>query len=1061
MYAQVEKPKEKVSNAVANDVSHKQGGDESVFQFVDNRSEAVAQMKLHEMANNSPRVKHTTQIQAMADKNPARLQKPIQKKENNNGPPDNLKSGFRHLSGMDISDVKVHYNSDKHVVNQKLGSVQSTRQLKSKVAINDDKGLEKKAGVMRAKALEERNLHSNIQVAQMAKINPENLDPEVTEIYNLLPHGFKSILLRVPEVQFAPFYTLSPRQQVDFFHLLRATGQIAIRVLMSMPQQNLLTSGEQTIQLYPLKIFQRFLTQNRNIIQQILGMATGRMGAFHLGKQTFMIDRPSLLKMSSFNLLKASSKLLDKRPMTSGPKSSPPLKLKPSTMGGLDKDVMIVQNVIHELQTTASPQALENSDFKKLTESIQLCLEKIPEGKKQDKVDQLREMIDKLPEEYSELVVNMAHKALNPYDYQLSIPDAKFLGPSRVQHSTLVKKFEGDQQAQSISSKDDHSHISNRGIQQIVRIEGQLYTTIYMTVFADASGKKGRPKHKDFEQDENGQIMIHTGGKGPGENTLWISIGRPLRQIKWMELYGSKNGTPLIRSFLIPLAVANAISGETATEHKTSGYDVDFNVDKHYEMNQTGINKGSSLEMLRRYALPGSLRTYSDPSVFDKKPAPKHWGDTRSIHELNEKMGIPNEPLTKFNVFVDRFKGDFTSQTEYGEQAKTLSRIYAYYTENSYLLPENENMPGDAKEQANAFYRENRPNNEISIEDFMEKFVSPWASQAQISKIIADDYQGLVLKAHELPEKAPEVSFTSKSRKGHRGERRSASVTMSKQIQTLLQSRYDFLGALHLTERAILNVFGNQSYQGDNKKYLGPIHLWIKKLQKNYDFVGGNVEIVKKDFPEYRSQAHAYLEMLEKNCSSDKTITPVTEALRNALFVKIAPSQSSSGFSVPVSFGSLSSGSNLSQDQVDVVESGQVLHANNTAGGGDCFYHSIYEALNYAKSDGGTQQEIRDQIVLAIRGNTRLAASHFGTGPAGQTAIQRFIQEVSTQSTWVPDHGPAIVADALRIRIIIHRPNGAVYYDAQPNTTIVGGVSATIHLQYTGAHYNSYTADAL
>ncbi len=107
---------------------------------------------------------------------------PIQRKENNTGMPDSLKSGVENLSGMDMSDVKVHYNSDKpaqlsalayaqgndihvgpgqekhvpheawHVVQQRQGRVQATTQLKESVPVNDDPGLEHEADVMGAKA---------------------------------------------------------------------------------------------------------------------------------------------------------------------------------------------------------------------------------------------------------------------------------------------------------------------------------------------------------------------------------------------------------------------------------------------------------------------------------------------------------------------------------------------------------------------------------------------------------------------------------------------------------------------------------------------------------------------------------------------------------------------------------------------------------------------------------------------------------------------------------------------------------------------------------------------
>ncbi|MEX1030087.1 MAG: DUF4157 domain-containing protein [Paenibacillaceae bacterium] len=107
----------------------------------------------------------------------------IQKKENKTGMPDNLKSGVEALSGTDMSDVRVNYNSDKpdkvnalayaqgndihvgpgqeehlpheawHVVQQKHSRVNPTLQAKG-LAINDDDALEREADVMGAKAMQ-------------------------------------------------------------------------------------------------------------------------------------------------------------------------------------------------------------------------------------------------------------------------------------------------------------------------------------------------------------------------------------------------------------------------------------------------------------------------------------------------------------------------------------------------------------------------------------------------------------------------------------------------------------------------------------------------------------------------------------------------------------------------------------------------------------------------------------------------------------------------------------------------------------------------------------------
>jgi hypothetical protein len=176
------KAQENKSQPVANTVSQQQSAGEPAF--IDNRPEAVAQRKLQQMANKSAQAKQAAQLQALANNHAAQKQQPIQKKENNTGLPDNLKTGIESLSGISLHDVKVHFNSDKpsqlqahayaqgteihvapgqeqhlpheawHVVQQKQGRVKPTLQMKSGVYVNDDTGLEKEADVMGAKAVD-------------------------------------------------------------------------------------------------------------------------------------------------------------------------------------------------------------------------------------------------------------------------------------------------------------------------------------------------------------------------------------------------------------------------------------------------------------------------------------------------------------------------------------------------------------------------------------------------------------------------------------------------------------------------------------------------------------------------------------------------------------------------------------------------------------------------------------------------------------------------------------------------------------------------------------------
>ncbi|MFC1750877.1 DUF4157 domain-containing protein [Pseudomonadota bacterium] len=202
MNAQEGKVQKPQGDSMTSAASQKQSDVESTCQFVDNRTEAIAQRKLKALihhgdqvsqlrksqaiANSSPQAKQTAQLQAMADHACSQQREFIQKKGNNTGLPDDLKTGMENLSGMSLDDVKVHRNSDKpsqlqahayaqgadiylgsgqekhlphelgHVVQQKQGKVKPTMQLKGRVQVNDDERLEREADVMGVKALQMR-----------------------------------------------------------------------------------------------------------------------------------------------------------------------------------------------------------------------------------------------------------------------------------------------------------------------------------------------------------------------------------------------------------------------------------------------------------------------------------------------------------------------------------------------------------------------------------------------------------------------------------------------------------------------------------------------------------------------------------------------------------------------------------------------------------------------------------------------------------------------------------------------------------------------------------------
>ncbi|WP_340064040.1 DUF4157 domain-containing protein [Ascidiimonas aurantiaca] len=161
-----------------------------------NTSDRVLQLKtVQGMANSSVQSRQMQQWATKAHIYAEQRNLPVQPKTNQTGLPDQLKTGIESLSGYAMDDVKVHYHSAKpaqlqahaytrgtniyvapgqekhlphetwHVVQQKQGRVQPTLQLKGKIPVNDDPGLEKEADIMGARALSATSTLQTLQTA--------------------------------------------------------------------------------------------------------------------------------------------------------------------------------------------------------------------------------------------------------------------------------------------------------------------------------------------------------------------------------------------------------------------------------------------------------------------------------------------------------------------------------------------------------------------------------------------------------------------------------------------------------------------------------------------------------------------------------------------------------------------------------------------------------------------------------------------------------------------------------------------------------------------------------
>ncbi len=190
----------------------------STFQFIQLQAAADDQGKGNRITQLQSKSAQFTgfsrvaQLQAKRDSQISSTQSPVvQREENKTGLPDGLKSGMESISGFSLDDVKVYRNSDKpaqlqahayaqgtdihlgpgqekhlphelgHVVQQKEGRVKPTVQLKGKVNINDDSGLEKEADSIGANALKFGSLNSNSATNQTVQTRKNDSNQKVIQ----------------------------------------------------------------------------------------------------------------------------------------------------------------------------------------------------------------------------------------------------------------------------------------------------------------------------------------------------------------------------------------------------------------------------------------------------------------------------------------------------------------------------------------------------------------------------------------------------------------------------------------------------------------------------------------------------------------------------------------------------------------------------------------------------------------------------------------------------------------------------------------------------------------
>ncbi len=394
--------------------------------------------------------------------------------------------------------------------------------------------------------------------------------------------------------------------------------------------------------------------------------------------------------------------------------------------------------------------------------------------------------------------------------------------------------------------------------------------------------------------------------------------------------------------------------------------------------------------------------------------------------------------------------------------------------------PEGKSIPSDDVARlavARTFFRLHRPpdlaDDDAGLGLFVRDYVAPWASQAQISIAIAEDYEEMATtERDDLPIKPTHDEFGTPGAEPGRGERRAAAVQLSAESRKVLQARFGFVTGLRAVSEPMTVAFKLGGASPAARKLLGPLRDVIAKIMADYGFVVGDVAVVEKQLPLYRKDVETSLKALE--LLAEKSLDTVVEALQDAL-EGADPSQSTGSKSTAATAAKSSrSAKSVGRSGPKSVEksvpassevrspSGGILTVNVTLGDGNCFLHALHEAQNGVRSNDAAQAALRRRVVAVFQANPRLRVSHFGAGVPGEAAYQQFRATILGNGVWVGDQTPAMVADALGLRIVIHRPDGSVYFDARPNPVISPAVTgAEVHVCYTGNHYNSYTAVAL
>ncbi|MBN3922198.1 hypothetical protein, partial [Nostoc sp. NMS4] len=134
------------------------------------------------------------------------------------------------------------------------------------------------------------------------------------------------------------------------------------------------------------------------------------------------------------------------------------------------------------------------------------------------------------------------------------------------------------------------------------------------------------------------------------------------------------------------------------------------------------------------------------------------------------------------------------------------------------------------------------------------------------------------------------------------------------------------------------------------------------------------------------------------------------------------------------------------------------LFINQTVGDGNCFFHAVHEAMHNIRSTQADQAKIRQTVIDQLQNNPRVRGHLFGENNPDLASIMQVVAGLG-QGEWTKDYTVGYVAQALNLTIHIYNEDGSHRYTGNPTDTSTS--DQTIHITYTGNHFNSHTQSPL